>query len=246
MSRLLKIFFLGMAVIFLNACSKKVIPFESDGKMSEFAPSYAEYDFINAKAKVIIEEESGKITRGTLSLRAKKDSVLWFTISPGMGMEAVRGLITKDKIQIKDRIGKEDINLTFAEFENFYGLSLSLDLFQNMFWANPPHPFDYHDRLVRVGKSFELTQVREQVRYFSKVDVNVAKVSELVSNSLDDRGSLLASYASFQDVNGQAFPSEVLYKLAYKLPEGSQNTIINLEWVSINPQSEPLSFPFRF
>ncbi|WP_353681509.1 DUF4292 domain-containing protein, partial [Algoriphagus sp.] len=78
------------------------------------------------------------------------------------------------------------------------------------------------------------------------VDVNVAKVSELVSNSLDDRGSLLASYASFQDVNGQAFPSEVLYKLAYKLPEGSQNTIINLEWVSINPQSEPLSFPFRF
>ena len=93
MSRLLKIFFLGMAVIFLNACSKKVIPFESDGKMSEFAPSYAEYDFINAKAKVIIEEESGKITRGTLSLRAKKDSVLWFTISPGMGMEAVRGLI---------------------------------------------------------------------------------------------------------------------------------------------------------
>jgi len=29
------------------------------------------------------------ITRGSLSLRAKKDSVLWFTVSPGMGMEAV-------------------------------------------------------------------------------------------------------------------------------------------------------------
>jgi hypothetical protein len=113
-------------------------------------------------------------------------------------------------------------------------------------FANPPHRVDYKDRLVRVGKAFELTQVRDKVRYFSKVDVNYRKVSELVSNSLDDRGSLLASYATFQEIDSKPFPFEVLYKLAYQLPEGGQNTIIHVEWTSVNPYSEPLSFPFKF
>lgn len=233
-------------VIGLSACAKKVILYESDGQMVDFLPVEAKYDYLSAKAKIVIEEESGKITRGTLSLRAKKDSVLWFTMSPGMGMEAIRGFFTQERIQIRDRIGNEDINLTYAEFEQFYGLKLSLELFQNVLWANVPFEFDYQDRLLRVGKKFELTQVRNNVRYFSKVETSHGKVSELVSNSLDDRGSVLASFPKFQDAESQPFPAEVLFKLAYQLPEGSQNTIIHLEWTSIDPKSESLSFPFRF
>ncbi|MDF2157128.1 DUF4292 domain-containing protein [Algoriphagus sp. CAU 1675] len=246
MSRVSGIFLILIAMVTIAGCVKKTVFYQSEGKMEDFNPVYADFDFINARAKVVIEEESGKVTRGTMNIRAKKDSVLWFSISPGMGMEAVRGLVTQEKIKIKDRLGNEDIDMSFQEFETLYGLSLSLDLFQNLLWANPPYPFDYRDRLVRVGKAFELTQVRNQVRYFSKVDVNYAKVTELVSNSLNDRGSLLASFASYQEVNKRPFPAEVLYKLAYQLPNGSQNTIIHLDWVSINPQSEPLNFPFRF
>lgn len=245
MNRLL-VALLTLSVISLAGCAKKVVLYEGDGQMEEFQPVEARYDYLEAKAKIVIEEESGKITRGTLSLRAKKDSVLWFTMSPGMGVEAIRGFFTQEKIQIRDRIGNEDINLTYAEFEQFYGLKLSLELFQNVLWANIPFDFDYEDRLLRVGKKFELTQVRNNVRYFSKVETSHGKVSELVSNSLDDRGSVLASFPKFQDVESQPFPAEVLFKLAYQLPEGGQNTIIHLEWTSIDPNSESLSFPFRF
>jgi hypothetical protein len=237
---------LTLALFSLASCAKKVNLYEGDGQMEEFQPIEAQYDYLEAKAKIVIEEESGKITRGTLSLRAKKDSVLWFTMSPGMGMEAIRGFFTQEKIQIRDRVGNEDINLTYAEFEQFYGLKLSLELFQNVLWANVPFDFDYQDRLVRVGKKFELTQVRNNVRYFSKVETSHGKVSELVSNSLDDRGSVLASFPKFQDAASQPFPAEVLFKLAYQLPEGGQNTIIHLEWTSIDPNAESLSFPFRF
>ena len=102
MNRFFAIVILG-GMLLLGSCTKKVIPFESEGSMREFSPVNAEYDYLSAKARIVIEEESGKITRGTLNLRAKKDSVLWFTMSPGMGMEAIRGLFTQDKIQIRDR-----------------------------------------------------------------------------------------------------------------------------------------------
>lgn len=235
-----------VGIVSLSACTRKIIPFESSKKMEEFKPNIPDYEYLSARAKVLIEEESGKITRGTMVLRSKKDSVLWFTITPGMGLEAVRGLITQEKIQIKDRLGKEDVNLTYAQFKNFYGLDLSLDLFQNILWANPPYPFEYIDRLIRVRSNFELTQERNDVRYFSKIGTETGKVIELNSNALNNKGSLLATHNSFQDVDGQPFPAESLYKFAYELSTGSQNTIIHLEWVSISRKSEPLNFPFKF
>jgi hypothetical protein len=238
------ILFVGL--ILLSSCSKKTILFEGGEDMKEFEPVEARYNYLSAKAKIVIEDESGKITRGTLSLRAKKDSVLWFTMSPGMGMEAIRGLFTAEKILIRDRVGSDDINLTYEEFERLYGLKLSLEVFQNILWANTPFPFDYQDRLVRVGKKFELTQTRNGVRYFSKVATSHGKVAELTSNSMDDRGSLLANYSKFLDAESQPFPAEVLFKFAYRLPEGSHNIIIHLDWTSVDPNSSPLSFPFRF
>lgn len=237
---------LFLSLITLGSCAKKTVLYDGGEGMTEFVPVKAKYDYLSAKAKIVIEEESGKITRGTLNLRAKKDSVLWFTVSPGMGMEAFRGLFTQDKIQVRDRLGKDDANLTYLEFERLYGLKLNLEMFQNVLWANIPFQFDYQDRLLRVGKRFELTQIRDGVRYYSKVETSHGKVSELVSNSLDDRGSLLASYPKFLDVQSQPFPAEVLFKLAFKLPEGSQNTIIHLEWTSVELTSSPLNFPFRF
>lgn len=242
-------FFIGallIGLLALGSCAKKTIPFDSGGTMQEFTPVDAEYEFLSAKARIVIEEESGKITRGTLNLRAQKDSVLWFTMSPGMGMEAIRGLFTSEKIQIRDRVGQNNVNLTYSEFEQLFGLKLSLSLFQNVVWANIPQPFAYEDRLLRVGKKFELTQVKDGVRYFSKIETSHGKVSELTSNSLDDRGSVLANFPKFQNVADQPFPSEALYKIAYQLPEGGQNIIIHVEWTSIELTSTPLSFPFRF
>lgn len=245
MNRFFVIVILG-GMLLLGSCTKKVIPFESEGSMREFSPVNAEYDYLSAKARIVIEEESGKITRGTLNLRAKKDSVLWFTMSPGMGMEAIRGLFTQDKIQIRDRVGRDDVNLTYEEFDRLFGLKLSLELFQNAIWANIPFPFSYEDRLLRVGKKFELTQVKDGVRYFSKVETNHGKVSELTSNALDDRGSVLASFPKFQNVGDQPFPAEALFKVVYQLPEGGQNVIIHVEWTSIDLSPTSLSFPFRF
>ncbi len=233
-------------VLVLASCAKKTNLYSSSTKMEDFEPVIADYDYLTGKAKIVIEEESGKVTRGTVNFRAKKDSVLWFTVSPGMGVEAFRGFITQDKIQIRDRVGGDDINLTYEEFKTIFGLTLSLDLFQNVLWANPPHDFDYQDRLARVKDHFELTQVRDKVRYFSKIDVTHGKVSELVSNSLDDRGSLLASFPTFQDVENQPFPIDVLFKLNYQTESGPQDTIVNLEWISISPYNDPMSFPFRF
>ncbi|MBM3426257.1 MAG: DUF4292 domain-containing protein [Bacteroidetes bacterium] len=227
-------------------CAQKVSLVTGKEEMESFAPRITAYGYLEAKAKLVLEENSGKITRGTLQLRAKKDSLIWFSVSPGLGVEALRGLLSQEKIQIVNRMGTEDINLSYGEFERRYGIKLSLGLVQNILWGDPPYPASYEDRLVRVGKKFELTQVRDQVRYFSKVDTRHGKVSELSSISIAGKGSLLASFPEYQNLATQAFPVEALFKVAFETPEVAQNFRIYITWSSLNPKADPLTFPFRF
>lgn len=241
--------FLGAMLIFsmvVSSCVKKPILYTSEEIMEEFYPSYFNFKYLSARARIVIEESSGKTTRGTLNIRAKKDSVIWFSITPGLGIEAIRGMVTKDKIRIKDRMNGDDINMNFAEFEDRFGLKLSLEIFQNLIFANIPNEFSYRDRLLRIGKAFELTQVRDGVRYHSKVSTSHGKVEELTSNSLNDLGALLASYPTFETVKNQPFPSKMLVKLSFKIPEEIQNFIILVEMTKIDTQENSLTFPFQF
>ncbi len=240
-------FLLLLTILLLNwSCAKNISLPEGGKEMETFNPTTVDYQFLQGKAKFVLEEESGKITRGTLQVRAKKDSVLWFSLSPGLGVEAIRGLITTDKIQLNDRLGKENLQLSYEEFEKQYGIDLSIELFQNLLWANIPYAASFEDRLLRVGKKFELTQVRNKVRYFSKIDTRHGKVSEVLSNSLTAESSLLASYPKFQETHSQLFPSESLFKVNLKAPQGTRNFRIYLQWTSVDPQSNTLSFPFRY
>ncbi len=232
--------------VFISSCAKKPNLYTSDEVMQEFNPGYFDFEYLSARARIVIEEPDGKTTRGTMSLRAKKDSIIWFSVTPGLGIEAVRGIITKDKIRIKDRINGQDINMSFTEFEERFGLKLSLDKFQNIIFANVPHEFSYRDRLLRIGKFFELTQVRDNVRYHSKVGTTHGKVEELTSNSLDNMGSVLSSYPIFGTVNNQPFPNEMLFRLSFKAPEGNQSSIIHLDMTKIETLTTPISFPFQF
>ncbi len=239
----------GVLLIFgvlATGCVKKPNLYTSDEVMEEFDPAYFDYNYLNARARIVIEESDGKTTRGTLNLRAKKDSVIWFSVTPGLGIEAVRGIITQDKIRIKDRINGQDINMNFSEFEDRFGLKLSLEKFQNLIFANIPNEFSYRDRLLRIGKFFELTQVRDGVRYHARVSTSHGKVEELTSNSLDDQGALLSSYPVFGTINNQPFPNEMLFKLSLKIPEATQNFIIHLVMTKVEPMDSPISFPFQF
>lgn len=237
---------LFLFIVFISGCAKKTNLYTSDEIMQEFNPNYLEFQYLSAKGRIVLEESNGKVTKGTINLRAKKDSVLWFSITPGLGVEAIRGMVTSDKMRIKDRINGEDINISFIEMMDRYGLKLDLPLIQNLLFANVPQEFSYRDRLLRSGKYFELTQVREGVRYHSRVGTNHGKVVELSSNRLDDMGAFMASYPTFEDVNGQAFPNKMLLKLSFNSSEGLQNAIIHLEFNRIEFQSEALSFPFHF
>lgn len=235
----------GLMVLFF-ACAKKPNLYTSDEIMQEFEGIYFDFDYLSSRGRIVLEEPNGKTTKGTINFRAKKDSIIWFSVTPGLGLEALRGVVTKDHIRIKDRLNGEDVNMSFAEMKDRFDLNLSFDIIQNLVFANVPHEFSYRDRLIRIGSAFDLTQVRDGVRYHSKISTSHGKVTELQSNSLNDKGGLMASYLTFEDVDGQPFPNNMLFKLILGEGADASNTIVHLEITRIERTANSLSFPFQF
>lgn len=241
--------FLGVAVLIvflLGGCAKKPNLYTSDEIMQEFSPNLLDFEYLTARGRIVIEEANGKTTKGTINLRVKNDSIIWFSVTPGLGLEAFRGAITKDKFRIKDRLNGEDINMNYVEVMDRFDLNLSLELFQNLIFANVPHDFSFRDRLIRIGQYFELTQARDNVRYHSRVSTRHGKVMELNTTSMEDKGSMLVSYPTFEDVDNQPFPNKMLMRVSFNTPDGVQTAIINLEMTRIELVDSPLSFPFQF
>ncbi|MEX2593883.1 MAG: DUF4292 domain-containing protein [Anditalea sp.] len=244
-SRFLLAFFLTL--IFLSGCAKKPLLYSTDEIMEEFDPNYLDFDYLSAKSRIVLEEQSGRTTRGVLNLRAKKDSVIWFSLSPGLGIEAARGIITKEEIKIKDRINGKEIHMTYDKFEEEYGVKLSLYLFQNILFANVPHEFGYRDRVIRIGKTFELLQRRENVRYKSIISASHGKVMELETVSKTDDGKVSAIYPEFKDVENQPFAHKILINMVLNLANKPKSRmLVNLEINKVDLTDGPLSFPFNF
>jgi hypothetical protein len=241
------LFLFIILIVNLGGCAKKMNFYQSDKVIEDFQPLNFEFDYLTAKARIVLEESNGKTTKGTFHLRAKKDSVVWFSMTPGLGIEALRGIVTADRIRIKDRINQQDIDMSFEEFEDKFGIKLSLDLFQNLLYANIPTSYSFRDRLLRVGKFFELTQTQEGVRYFSKINTRHGKVEELTSTSLDERGVLLANYQNFKNINNQPFPNKILYKISFRnSDENNHNhSIVQMEMNKIDLTETAITFPFR-
>lgn len=230
-----------------TSCAKKVIPYSSDEIMGDFAPAYFEYEYLSSKSRIAMEEQSGRTTKGTLNIRAKKDSIIWFSISPGLGIEAARGIVTREAIKLKDRLNGKDIDMTFDQFEESYGIKLSLDLFQNVLFGNLPYQFSYRDRLIRIGKTFELYQRRDNVRYKSVIGTEHGKVMSLESVSQQYDGEFKATYPSFSKLDHQPFAHAVMIEMLLNLPNKPKSkTLVNLEVSKVELSEGPLTFPYNF
>ncbi|WP_114749201.1 DUF4292 domain-containing protein [Pleomorphovibrio marinus] len=248
MNRLSFVFFFLALVGISAGCARKPELFSSDTVMDEFEPNYLDFNYLSARGKVMIEDRNGKITKGTLNIRAKKDSILWFSLSPGLGIEAARGVMTHDFIKIRDRINGNTIDMDYDTFRKNYGVSLTLALAQNLLFANIPHEFSLRDRMVRVGQSFELTQERDNLVYRSAISARHGKVTDLQSDTKRrDGGSLSANYQEFKDVESQPFPFRAIVNMIISLPDKPRSKMsMNAEIVKVDLSNDSLNFPYNY
>lgn len=106
--------------------------------LSNLSKHYIDFKTFSAKVRVQYEGPSGKLPDLNAFFRMYKDSVIWVSIDATfLNFEALRIMITKDKITILNRNDKEFEEHPFSYIEEVAGIPLDFKILQDLLMGNP-------------------------------------------------------------------------------------------------------------
>lgn len=205
-----------------------------------------DFKYLNAKAKVKYKDLENEIT-ATVHIRVKKDSLIWISIVPAMGIEASRCLITNDSVYILDRINDQYHHYGYEALEKKINIHLSYHIIQSMLLGSLPFPKQLDDKLSKSinGEYFILSQKIQDMEVENFIKTNSMKLEKFdVKEKLTNK-SLHVVYSNFTQINQFSFPFNYIISITYPLNKSLQNTFLAIEYNKVELPDKDLTFPFN-
>jgi len=243
--------FLAISLAFLgSACKKETVPVAS----ATPAPAPAgvtvnvvntEFRTFSAKGKMQLETPEEKIGSG-VTIRIKKDSVIWISVVPGLGLEAARIRITPDTIQVINRLQKQYFAGNFSMLQKKYNIAASFDLLQAMLMGNYIQGEPGMVKEIKGGEMQQIQQQRNNLIINQFLDASVNKLKRLQISDGKTGDSMTATYNEFEAQESALVPTATLILLernSNNNPKG-KNAAVSIKYNKFSLNDADLQFPF--
>ncbi len=229
--------------IFMSSCSKNIVGFKSN-KKGNVNIEEIDFDYFNTKTKVRYAE-GDKIVNGNASIRIKKDSLIWFSVSPSIGLEATRVMITKDTAIVINRMDKEYYIFNFDEISRYFNFKIDFDLIQAILLGNLARPVDQKTQIAKENNYYMIKQKSGPLDIQSYVLVDNKNIETVLINEIETSNFMTLKYSEFKETGAYLFPKICQINLTYKAKKGPLVTSINLQHNKAEISDKPLKFPFN-
>ncbi len=217
------------------------------------------FNYLSAKAEVSYTDKSGETNTFDINLRIRRDSAIWISITPLLGIELARVLIRHDSVIVLDRLHKKYLKRDFQYFEDLWKTNVNFEMIQAVIVGNY---FQYlgKEKLRSVYEEepyliLSTLNKRQARRAAEEKDPNKPLVQDFwidgnyriaksrITDEKKDRW-VEATYKNFTDVNGYLFPNSLVVTIASTSP-----TIIRVDYTkAVNDDSlqMPFSIPEKY
>jgi hypothetical protein len=206
-------------------------------------------------AKAAVDSDIGGSTNSfTISLRLKTDSIIWISISPLLGIEVARVMLTRDTVKFMDRLGNKYSISDYQMLNELFRVNVDFDIIQGVLTGNL---FSYKKgkfNSVYLEEGYYILSTlskRALKRSLEDIDINRPIVQDIwvdgltyrvTKLSIEDQRtnkSLLTDYSDHQPTDGGIFP----YRSSTVINADKQIKIkIEYNKISLNTD---LDFPFK-
>lgn len=202
----------------------------------------ADFEYLSTKAKIDFDGNNTNIS-GVANIRIKKDSIIWLSVSPGLGVEVGRVMIDKDSVRILDKINKEYRAFSFTELSKTLEIDVSYRLVESVLLGNLIYPYE-KEKLVKAGESFTYFQQHGVFNFESFIGVKTRKLEKVQVADTLTGNTISVNYGDFQLVDEQIFPFKLMAKINYQKKDKSA-TEVDIEYKQATIEKKPLKFPFN-
>ncbi|GAB3024156.1 DUF4292 domain-containing protein [Spirosoma pulveris] len=207
----------------------------------------AEIDFryLTAKSKISFKGQQQDIDNANVSIRVRKDSLIWVSVSK-LGIEAVRGMITRDSITIVDKIHHEYSVYDFPTLSKRFNFNLSFDLLQALIVGNLPLPKRPAQKIKNERDYLLLRQSEGKVLVENYIGEQDRKLKKLMVTEQPTKNTLRLDYEDFTSLNNFLFPYTSLVTVDYKSKSDGQfyQTLLRIKHNKVELVDKAPGFPF--
>lgn len=259
--RLFQILLLGMLIIGLavSGC-KTIMPISGAGKLPELPAEqlmdsvfrHSQFQYLSSKIAVTYNSETEKgVESKNFSIRArfKKDSIIWVSITPALGIEVFRLTLTPDSVKLLNRLEQKYFVGSFDEANEILKMNEEFKVIQALITGGfaKIYNLDVYDAEIVNDKylisadltGFESKKTTTPVEQETKLEHDIWRVSRTVLNSTANDDKIIAEYGTFQPLGNMFFPSDMKFRIS-----GKGTIAVDLKWTKIE-EKQALRFPFK-
>lgn len=241
------ILLIPFAVLLSASCHRKSSAVSSQSKTDTvtFDVRDLTFDYLITKSKVKFTGPSNELNL-TVNSRIRKDSLIWLSISPGAGIEAVRALVRQDSVLVLDRLNNIYYAYGYSFFRENFGVEVNYSILEGLLLGNLPL-----EKLPGEKGSFDpnkncylYRQKFNSLAILNHIDPQNLKLIQIVLT--DPSGNTLVSdFRDFIPLNGQAIAGKNQIKMEIISDTSEKVTILDIQHNKAEISEKELNFPFN-
>jgi hypothetical protein len=235
----------------LSSCKKNITPVSSTtpGAAEKTGPVNLEFKYFNARGKMEVDDEGDKITTN-INIRMRKDSLIWISVVPALGIEAARIRITPDSVHMINRLKKEYFAGDYAIIKQKYKVDINFELLQAILLGNYVAAGEGKEKIVTEKALQHYRQEQANLLIDQFLDASTFKLKKITIRDQDTKSSVSVDYSQFEHVENTPFAKAAHIVVQQGQTEKEKDkdkikgAIATLDYSRIHLNEGALAFPF--
>ncbi|WP_426493317.1 DUF4292 domain-containing protein [Hymenobacter sp. 102] len=229
--------------LLLGSCTRKLLPGKKPAATVPMPEAVraanVDFRFLAAKGKAQFGDQSGNI-----NVRIRKDSVIWISASL-IGIEGGRIYITRDSVQVLDKLHKEYYAGDFAYLSQRLNVPVNFDMVQALLLGNYLAPLSatVQPTVTTEGPMQRVNYEQAGLLVQQLVHLDRARIQQLQVQAPASQNKLTVDYSDFRPLERN--PQQFAYSTLVQVQQGqTPPTTVTLTYRSVDVDKERLQFPF--
>ncbi|MDX5421528.1 MAG: DUF4292 domain-containing protein [Hymenobacteraceae bacterium] len=238
MSKHTLLFLFGL--LLLAGCKKETVPSTAattTESVGNVVVNNLDFNYLSSRGQFTMNDKNDNLSSG-ISLRMKKDSVIWISVLPGLGIEAARMKLTQDSVYMMNRLRKEYVATDYKFLRSKLNIDVNFEVVQAIILGN--YQARGAEKVIDEQEMQHVQQLRENLLFDYFIAERNNKLERL--NVLDQNtgNTITVRYNSFQEIGRIPFAHALV---AQVLQQGEVSDF-TLSHNKVAITDEKLDFPF--
>jgi hypothetical protein len=248
MNSVTKLFFVFLFLFSVAACKKKAVPVKSETPVAaglKVDVLNTEFSTFSAKGRMQLEKPDEKLS-SAVTIRIKKDSVIWVSVVPALGIEVARVRITPDTIQILDRLHKEYLAGNFSLLQKRFNIAADFKMLQAILLGNYLPGLPGQEKEIESGDLQHIRQQLDNLTFDQFLNRQTRKLTQFHLSDSKTKDAMMVVYNDFEMLQDKPIATAILMTLnrASAPNPNSRNAIVTVKYNKFNLNDPETSFPF--